>query len=145
MTNEENNVNVLDELNKGACMGKDAIFFLLDKVKDTKLSATLHDQYEDYLEILKTISEIYPEYSDEKPHKTNTMNKMMTWYGLEMRTMMDASDSKITELMLQGTNMGIIEGRKLLNHKAVDKKIHAIAEKYVSMQEIAVEKLKTFL
>ena len=31
--NMENEVNVLDELNKGTCMGIDAIHFILDKVK----------------------------------------------------------------------------------------------------------------
>ena len=45
------------------------------------------------------------------------MNKVMTWYGIEMKTMFDKSNSKIAELLLQGTNMGIIEGRKLLNNK----------------------------
>ena len=31
---ENNNVNALDELNKGACMGMDAIDFILDKVSN---------------------------------------------------------------------------------------------------------------
>ena len=33
----KNEINVLDELNKGACMGKDAIRFILDKVEDEAL------------------------------------------------------------------------------------------------------------
>ena len=37
MNNDENEVNVLDELNRGACMGKDAIHFILDKVEDEKI------------------------------------------------------------------------------------------------------------
>jgi len=73
------------------------------------------------------------------------MNKVMTWYGIEMKTMMDDSTSKIAELLLQGTNMGIIEGRKLLNHKDVDESVHSLIQEYVDMQEDAVEKLKTFL
>ena len=40
------------------------------------------------------------------------MNKMMTWYGIQMRTMNEKSNSKISELLKQGTNMGIIEGRR---------------------------------
>ena len=31
-----------------------------------------------------------------------------------MKLMKDNSDSKIAELLMQGTNMGIIEGKKLL-------------------------------
>ena len=73
------------------------------------------------------------------------MNKAMTWYGIEMKTLTDDSTSKIAELLLQGTNMGIIEGRKLLNHKDTDKEVEKLAKEYVDMQEDAVEKLKTFL
>ena len=31
MEKENNEINVLDELNKGACMGQDAIHFILEK------------------------------------------------------------------------------------------------------------------
>lgn len=73
------------------------------------------------------------------------MNKAMTWYGIEMKTMLDDSTSKIAELLLQGTNMGIIEGRKLLNNNELDENIHSLIQEYVDMQEQAVEKLKRFL
>ena len=145
MSKKKEKINVLDELNKGACMGRDAIHFILDKVEDKELIKELNKQYEKYREITEKISELYPEYSEKEPHKTTTMNKVMTWYGIEMRTMMDDSTSKIAELLLQGTNMGIIEGRKLLNHKDTDKEINSLVEEYVEMQEKAVEKLKTFL
>ena len=138
-------LNVLDELSKGACMGRDAIHFIMDKVEDEALKEELNNQYAKYKEISNRISELYPEYSNKEPHETNAMNKVMTWYGIEMKTMMDDSTSKIAELLLQGTNMGIIEGRKLLNHKDVDESVHSLIQEYVDMQEDAVEKLKTFL
>lgn len=142
---KENEINVLDELNKGACMGQDAIHFILDKVKDKNLKKVLNEQYKKYQNITKKITKIYPDYSENKPHETSAMNKAMTWYGIEMKTHMDDSTSKITELLLQGTNMGIIEGRKLLNHKNIDSTIHKLVQEYVDMQEKSVEKLKKFL
>ena len=36
------------------------------------------------------------------------MTKAMTWYGIQMKTMMDDTTSKLSELLMQGTNMGII-------------------------------------
>jgi len=69
----------------------------------------------------------------------------MTWWGIEMKTMMDNSTSKIAELLLQGTNMGIIEGRKLLNHKDTNKEVEKLVKEFVDAQEEAVEKLKQFL
>lgn len=142
---DENEVNVLDELNKGACMGMDAIHFVLEKVKDDNLSTELNRQYEKYKKISEEICELYPEYSDKKPHETNAMNKVMTWYGVNMKTITDDSTSKIAELLVQGTNMGIIEGRKLLNHKETDPNVTRLTKEYVTMQEEAIEKLKQFL
>ena len=145
MKNEETEINVLDELIKGACMGKDAIHFILEKVEDMALKEELVKQYEGYKNITDEIHKLYPQYSDERPHETSAINKALTWYGIEMKTFMDSSTSKITELLLQGTNMGIIEGRKLLNHKDTNLKIHKLIQEYVDMQEECVEQLKKFL
>jgi hypothetical protein len=145
MSKNENEVNVLDELNKGASMGKDAIHFIMDKVKDENLKIELNNQYKKYDEITQKIARLYPEYSEKEPHDTSVLNKARTWYGIEMKTMMDDSTSKIAELLLQGTNMGIIEGRKLLNHKNSNEEVNSIAQEYVNMQENAVEQLKKFL
>ena len=142
---KENEINVLDELNKGACMGMDAIHFIIDKVEDEEFHKELERQYNGYKKISESICELYPEYSRGEPHETNAMNKVMTWYGIEMRTLLDKSTSKIAELLLQGTNMGIIEGRKLLNHKHTDKEVEKLASEYVKNQEEAVEQLKKFL
>lgn len=137
-------INVLDELNKGACMGMDAIDFIIDKVEDEALQNELKSQYREYEEISERIHKVYPDVKKE-PHETSTMNKAMTWYGIEMRTLTDKSTSKIAELLLQGTNMGIIEGRKLLNNKDINEEVNSLISDYVTMQEKAVEKLKKFL
>lgn len=141
----EENKNVLDEINKGACMGKDSIHYILDKVENKKLRKELNYEYDEYDRTIKKIGKIYNDYSKEKPTKTTTMNKVMTFYGIEMKTMMDTTSSHIAELMLQGTNMGIIEGRKLLNNKKVSKEVYKILEEFITFQEENVENLKEFL
>ena len=142
---EENNINVLDELHKGCCMGIDAISFVLNKVDGKEFKELLEKQQEKYEDIAKKIEDLYENYSEKEPHETTTMNKAMTWYGVQMNTINDKSTSKLAELLTQGTNMGIIEGRKLLNHKNVDKKVESLVKKYVNMQEDCIEKLKEFL
>ena len=141
----KNEMNVLDELSKGACMGIDAIHFIMSKVKDNKLKKELNTQYEKYKSIHDKICKLYPEYSEKRPHETNAMNKAMTWYGIEMKTLVDSTTSKLAELLMKGTNMGIIEGRRLLNHKDTDNNVNHLVQEYVDMQEDAVEKLKQFL
>ena len=142
---DKNEINVLDELNKGARMGMDAIHFILPKVTDNKLRDELNNQYKEYENIHKQICELYPEYSDKEPHDTSPFNKIMTLYRIETKTLTDDTTTKLAELLMQGTNMGIIEGRRLLNHKHTDDLVNNLVQKYVDMQETAVEKLKEFL
>lgn len=74
------------------------------------------------------------------------MTKMMTWYGIQMKTMTDDSTSKLSELLMQGTNMGIIEGRRLLNqNQNAEKVVKSILNDFVVMQEDSVETLKKYL
>ena len=138
-------INVMDELNKGATMGMDAIKYVLDKIESKELYDLLEKQYEEYKSISERICKIYPEYSAKEPHSTNIIDKARTWYGIEMKTMVDSTDSKIAELIMQGTNMGIIEGRRLLNHKDSTEEINSLVNEYVNNQEEIVENLKKFL
>ena len=88
----------------------------------------------------------HPNYSVKEPHETSAMNKMMTWYGIQMQTMTDDTTSKLSELLMKGTNMGIIEGRRLLNNNpSVDKNVRQILDDFVVMQEDSVETLKKYL
>jgi len=145
MKKEQENINALDEIHKGACMGKDAINFIIDKVEDKDLQKELKKEYDDYDDIATYVEDIYPNYNDGEPHSTSAMNKAMTWSGVEMKTMNDKSTSNIAELLLKGVNMGIIEGRKILNKKKINHEVSYIVSKYISMQEESVEALKRFL
>ena len=142
---EKENINALDEIHKGSCMGIDAISFVLDKVEDDRLKKELEKEEKEYSHIKLEIEKIYPLYNEGKPHETSTMNKVMTYSGIEMKTLTDKSTSKLAELLLQGVNMGIIEGRRILNKKEIDSEVRKIINDYVLMQEKNVEVLKSYL
>ena len=42
------NINALDELNKGATMGMEAIHFIIDKVEDDNFKSVLDKEYKKY-------------------------------------------------------------------------------------------------
>lgn len=144
---ENNNLNVLDEVNKGATMGMDAISMINEKTHDAKLKEILQVEFNKYNKISERVNNLYSQFTTEKkPHETNKMNKMMTWYGIQMKTITDDTPSKLSELLMQGTNMGIIEGRRLLNHnQRIDDNVKNVLNDFVSMQEDSVETLKKFL
>ena len=141
----DNNINTLDELNKGCCMGIDALNVILGKVDDNKFKDLLEKQKIEYKDLSDKISDLYEEYSDQEISHTNIMEKAMTWYGIEKDTLTDSSISNLADLLIRGTNMGIIEGKKLLNNKTMDKKVHKICNEYVKMQELYLDKLKEYL
>lgn len=142
---KEEQINILDEISKGACMGVDAINFLIEKVENQDFISILSKQRESYQNTINEVANLYESYSNEKPHKTNVMNKAMTYYGIEMQTITDKSDSKLAELLIKGTNMGIIEGIKIQNNKNISEKIKPLVDDFVSMQEKYLEKLKKYL
>lgn len=142
---DENNIKALDELNKGCCMGSDAVKVIEEKIEGKEFRKVIKNLLEQYEDLQEKINKVYDEYSDDAPQETNIMNKAMTWYGIQMRTIADDSESKLAEMLLQGLNMGVIEGRKLLNHKTVDNDISSLIKEYVDMQEKYVEKMKEFL
>lgn len=143
---ENQNLNILDEVNKGATMGMDTISYVSGKVEDNDFKKVLDTEYNKYKDISNRVNNLYDNYSSKEPHKTNAMNKMMTWYGIQMKTMVDDTTSKLSELLMQGTNMGIIEGRRLLNqNQNIEPDVKNILNDFVVMQEDSVETLKKYL
>lgn len=145
---ENQNLNILDEVNKGATMGMDAISYVSKKISDnnSEFSNVLETEYNKYRKISQRVNDLYYNYSSKEPHETNAMNKLMTWYGIQMNTIVDDTTSKLSELLMQGTNMGIIEGRRLLNQNAdADKDVKNILNDFVVMQEDSIETLKKYL
>ena len=143
--NQSTNLKILKELHKGAQMGMNSIYYVSEKIKDDQFKNELSYQNEQYTNILNKVNQLYTKYN-EVPSDGNLKDEMMVWMGVQMNTMNNTSTSKISELLIQGTNMGIIEGRKLLNHNPdTDEEIKNVLNEFVSFQENNVEKLKTFL
>ena len=138
-------INALDEIHKGSCMGSDAISFILSKVEDNNLEKLLRKQYKSYKEMQERVEDIYPKYNEGKPHSTSMVEKVMTDSMINMKMMKDKTTSHIAELLVQGTNMGIIEGRRILNRKSLNQEVYDLISKYVSMQEKYLDNLKEFL
>ena len=142
----EENINILDELNKGACMGMGSIDMIKNKVQNEDFKKTLDTIYKRYEEISRKINKLYYKYDRvDDPKETSPINKAMLWSGIEMKTIADTSDSKLAELLLNGVNMGIIEGRKIFNNKSMDIEVLDITKEFIRMQEDSIDILKQYL
>lgn len=140
------NLDVLNQINKGATMGMEAISQVLKKAQDNTFQEVLDIEYNKYDKISKKVNELYSNYCNNQPEHVNSGTKMMTWSGVQMNTIIDSSTSKLSELLMQGTNMGIIKGRKLLNeHPEISSDVKNILSDFVTMQEDSIETLKKYL
>ena len=142
---DNENLKVLKELHTGAQMGIKAISYVSEKTEDDTFKRELSTQYNQYEDILNKVTDLYNTYG-EVPTTSNVKNDVMTWMGVQMNTMNDKSNSKLSEMLIQGTVMGIIEGRKILNNNPnVDEHIKSTLNEFVQLQENTVTRLKEFL
>ncbi len=136
---------ILNEINKGIKMGMDSISSIAEKVTDDQLKDDLQSEYNQYNEILNDVNAELGKY-EEFPKELNPAQKMMGWFDIQISTLTDDSDSKIAEMLIKGTNMGIIEGVKLLNNNPeTTNEIKNILTNFIQFQENNVERLKKYL
>lgn len=141
----EDSKYVLDEVNKGIKMGMDSISNISEKIQDSQFKEDLQFEYNKYNEILNKVNNQLTKYGDF-PQELNPMQKAMGWMSVEFNTLDDKSNSKISEMMIKGTNMGIIKGVKLLNNYTnIDNETKNILNEFVKFQENSVERLKKYL
>ena len=62
---ENKNLNILDEVNKGATMGMDAISYVSEKVTDDKFKNVLDTEYNKYQKISERVNDLYSNYTNK--------------------------------------------------------------------------------
>ena len=136
---------VLNEINKGIKMGIDSISTISEKVEDNTFKNDLLFQYDKYNEILNRVNSELKNF-DDFPKELPPMQKTMGYIEIQMSTLNDKSNSHIAEMLIKGTNMGIIEGVKLKNRNPdIEPTISNILDDFIKFQENNVEKLKKYL
>lgn len=140
-----NNLKVLNEIHKGLIMGMESISVIKSKVEEPEFRTLLNNQYSEYSNILEKVNNKFEKYN-EKADDTTPIEKIMGWTSIQFDTLTDHSASKISDMLIRGTTMGIIEARKMLNtNLSVDNEVTNILQEFVDMQEEDIEKLKEWL
>ena len=136
---------VLNQINKGIKMGMDSISTISEKVEDNNFKDDLLFQYDKYNEILNRVNSELKNY-DDFPKELPPMQKTIGYIDIQLSTLNDKSNSHIAEMLIKGTNMGIIEGVKLKNRNPdIDPTISNILDDFIKFQENNVEKLQKYL
>lgn len=138
-------IEILKEINKDAKMGMDSITMVNEKVQDKKFRKLLDNQHNEYQNIFDRTQELLVQ-NNEDMKDVPSMQKAMAWTGIQMNTMNDKSNSKLSELLIQGNDMGVIKGTKLLNESSfTTPEIENLLSDFVRLQEKNIDDLKKFL
>ncbi len=137
-------LEILNEINKGALIGMESLENIGDKLENSELKGVLENQYREYKSISNQIKDKFDE--KDKLEKIPMAMKLMNKTGIKFNTMVDKSSSQIAEILIQGNDMGIIKGRKLLNDSGnISEDTKNIVNHFISFQENNIENLKKYL
>lgn len=121
---------------------------LLDEIKnkDNKIKSDLEKILKEYELYLKEIKK-HLKSNKVKPKKISMFAIMGAKMKMRKDVDKDNSDSKISDIIIQGLVMGIIDiNKRLDNYKnEVNKELIKLGNNLIEFQQVSIDKLKTYL
>lgn len=136
---------LLNLISKNAEMGVVGIDAVKDYATDDKFKKELMNQREEYNKIYTSAHNMLKEQGCDVEHPS-TMAKMSAEMMSRMKTLTDPTDSKIAEMMLQGSAMGVAKVIKNANEYSGDsEQVRDLAHKLRETEEFNIENMKRYL
>lgn len=136
---------LLSGIYKLARTGMQASKAVIEKTDDCKLRKELSEQYMNYF---KTANDAESMLMQEGilPSDNGLVTKTVMWGSIQLHTLGHVSTSHISEIMINGTTMGIIDLTKHLGEcKDASEKSKSMARDFIRDEENYVDELKQFL
>lgn len=139
------NAELLNFIYQNAQMGTETIKQIIDIVKDDEFSKHLGTQYDEYKQILSETRTLLNQNGyDEKG--ISAFEKLRTYLSINMQTLTDQTPSHLSEMLIIGSNMGVINAVKNLKHYPnADTHIRSLMERLLQSEENNIQQLKNFL
>lgn len=137
---------LLQSVYQNAQMGARTLEHMLSFTGDGPLKAHMEAQLRGYLS-LETEAEKLLRAAGETPLGLNALEKARTSVMVSMESLTDKSTSHLAEMLLIGSNMGVIDALKNLRkyEGETDRNIYALMHKALVFEENNAEKLKKFI
>jgi len=138
-------IAVYREIQKNAEMAIKAIDTLTDKIYDDQFSLQIQRQSSKYTEIKQRACERLLQENVE-PHHTNQVSNLMLVGGIHYNTLLNNSTGHIAELLIKGSNAGILEMNKVLNHNQDAGELPvSLAKELIAFENKNIERLTKYL
>ena len=139
------NVELLNYIHQNSEMGQDTIKQLVGISKDEEYKKMLQSQLEEYKMIYDTTDEKIKELN-KQAKDINIFSKASTYFMVNLNTLVNKTPSHISEMLIQGSTMGIIDiTKKIKEYPNVDKEILDLANKLLKLEQNNVEECKKYL
>ena len=136
---------LLNHIYQTAEMGVDGVRSVLKYANEPKLASSLNAQMNEYRKLQDTAEEMLRQRSRE-PEGIGTMAKMGSEMMAAMKTMTDHSATKIAEMMIQGSTMGVTKSlRTIRDCKLKDERVRDLADKLLKTEQANIEEMKQYL
>lgn len=139
-----NETDCMQDIYKNAKLGMISIEVLRPFSPDKGFRNLLMRQYSEYTAISKEM-EMYCAGHNIELNSNNILNKMMMFVTTAVNTLKDKSNSKLSEIMIQGINMGIISVTRVQNNLSDTNGHNQFADKMMLILQQNLEDLKLFL
>lgn len=139
------NAEFLNFIYQNSQMGVDTINQLIGIADNEDFKKLLLSQYNEYNEIHSVAKQKLNENGyDEKG--IGTLDKVKTYIMINMQTLNDNSSSHIAEMLIIGSNMGVINAVKnLKKYREAEPDIKKLMERLLEFEEDNIQQLKNFL
>ncbi|AHF10453.1 hypothetical protein [Dehalobacter restrictus] len=139
------NAELLNYIYQNSEMGVDTIKQLIGVVDDEKFKKHLESQLNEYQEIHTASKSLLNKNGyDEKG--ISTFDKTKTYLMINIQTVTDKTPSHISEMLIIGSNMGVIDAVKnIKKYPGAERDILDLMEKLLKYEENNIQQLKKFL
>lgn len=139
------NAELLNFIYQNSQMGVDTINQLIGITEDTDFKRHLESQYKEYQDIHQSAKlKLNQNGYDEKG--ITAFEKIRTYLMINMQTLTDKSSSHIAEMLIIGSNMGIIDATKnLKKYQGAEPEIVNLMDQLLKFEENNIQELKKFL
>jgi len=142
---EQDTIKLLRECDSGVKMGISAIDEVIDHVKSDRLRTILKDSRSESRRIETDLKNVLNEYHDSGKDPA-PVAKGMSWLKTNMKIQMNECDSTVSELMIDGCNMGIKSLSRYLNqYVSADERSKDLAKRLVNNEERLSYDMREFL
>lgn len=142
---KEINSNLMIAIYKNLQTAKQSINNVIDKIKDTRLKKELKEQFKDYDRLSESCEDLAKVHEIELKDN-NFFEKARMWLSVNMATMLDKSNRKISSINIVGSTMGVIDLMSVLSDcKKGKKELLNLGKEVLELEERNIEKLKPYI